>query len=136
MTEAARTTRKPSQMLRLELEGRALATATEGVKVVVDMSEAFRALRSTSVLKRRRVGLLRTTRVRNQWEDAAHHGSDLRPPTRTAFSAPDAPGMDRPGACRPPRGRLPHDPPRRRQIALARLSGRGRPRRRRRLSPR
>jgi hypothetical protein len=39
MTEAARTTRKPSQIARLELAGRAGATAAEGVKVVVDMSE-------------------------------------------------------------------------------------------------
>jgi hypothetical protein len=39
MTEAARTTRKPSQMARLELDGRAGATASEGVKVIVDMAE-------------------------------------------------------------------------------------------------
>jgi hypothetical protein len=38
MTEAARTTRKPSQIPRLELEGRAGATATEGVNEGVDMS--------------------------------------------------------------------------------------------------
>ena len=37
MTEAARTTRKPSQIRRLE--GRAESTAGEGVKVIVDMGE-------------------------------------------------------------------------------------------------
>jgi hypothetical protein len=37
MTEAARTTRKPSQIRRLE--GRAGSTAAEGVKVIVDMGE-------------------------------------------------------------------------------------------------
>jgi len=54
-----------------------------------------------------------------------HDGADLRPPARAPLATPDAPGVDRSGACRQARGRVANDPPRRRQAALARLPDRG-----------
>ena len=79
---------------------------------------------------------LRSASVRYCCHAVPHHGSDLRALARAALAAPGPPRMDRRRAGRTARGRSAHDPPRRRQAALARLPGRVRPGRRRRLPAR